>query len=244
VNASPRVLFIADLHLDPSRPDITAGLLELLREQAKGADHLYILGDLFEAWIGDDAPAPPADAVAPALKQLADAGVPISFMVGNRDFLLGHVFCDTCGMTLLTEPHVLDLYGRKTLLMHGDSLCTDDVAYQQFRHMVRNSNWQAEFLAKPLAERLAMAQQARKESKAHTGSTNATIMDVNSEAVEATFAQHQVERIIHGHTHRPAIHQLPGGRQRIVLGDWGQQGSVLTVTPNGTELQHFVLQSP
>lgn len=234
-------LFIADLHLDPSRPDITRALISLLNDRARKAEALFILGDLFEAWIGDDAPAPPAEPVAAALHQLSSSGVPIYFMVGNRDFLLGESFCRACGMRLLTEPVTLDLYGIPTVILHGDSLCTDDVEYQQFRTMVRNPQWQQGFLAKPLEERLAMAKQAREQSREHTGKSSEAIMDVNQEAVDAYFQDSGAARMIHGHTHRPAVHQLPGRRQRIVLGDWDQQGSLLAVSAAGTSLEHFPL---
>lgn len=234
-------LFIADLHLDPSRPDITRTLINLLNGRAREAEALFILGDLFEAWIGDDAPAPPAEPVAAALHQLSSSGVPIYFMVGNRDFLLGESFCRACGMRLLTEPVTVDLYGTPTVILHGDSLCTDDAEYQQFRAMVRNPEWQQAFLAKPLDERLAMARQAREQSREHTGKSSQAIMDVNQQAVDACFKDSGATRMIHGHTHRPAVHQLPGQRQRIVLGDWDQQGSLLAVTPAGTRLEHFAL---
>jgi UDP-2,3-diacylglucosamine hydrolase len=234
-------LFIADLHLDPGRPHITA-LFEryLASAEVRHADALYILGDLVEAWIGDDDDAELPQRIALATCAVHDAGVPVYFMVGNRDFLLGEAFAARAGFTLLEDGTVHTIAGQPTLLMHGDVLCTDDVAYQAVRAQVRTPEWQAHILAMPLAARRAFAAQARADSKAHTGSTMESIMDVNADAVAAAMRTANVTRLIHGHTHRPAIHALTlDGRaaQRIVLGDWYEHGSVLRVTPDAVDLR-------
>lgn len=234
-------LFIADLHLDDSRPQITQ-LFErfLASDEVRSADALYILGDLVEAWIGDDDDAELPGRIAQATKALRDAGVPVYFMVGNRDFLLGKHFAERAGFTLLDDGTVHELYGHPTLLMHGDVLCTDDIAYQTVRKQVRTPEWMAQVLSMPLAARRAFAAKAREDSRAHTGSTMETIMDVNADAVADTMRKAGVTRLIHGHTHRPAIHRFDLDGQtaeRIVLGDWYEHGSVLRVTPEGSELQ-------
>jgi UDP-2,3-diacylglucosamine hydrolase len=234
-------LFIADLHLDPERPQITT-LFEnhLASDEVRHADALYILGDLVEAWIGDDDDAELPQRIAAATRSLSDAGVPVYFMVGNRDFLLGEAFARRAGMTLLNDGTVHDIQGRPTLLMHGDVLCTDDVAYQAVRQQVRNPQWQAQILSMPLDARRAFAAKARADSKAHTGSTMESIMDVNADAVAAAMRKAGVTRLIHGHTHRPAIHsfEMDGKTaERIVLGDWYEHGSVLRVDAKNVELR-------
>jgi UDP-2,3-diacylglucosamine hydrolase len=224
-------LFISDLHLDAGRPHIVDLYTRFLGTQARGADALYILGDLFESWIGDDDDSELAGAVAAATKALNTTGVPVFFMHGNRDFLLGAAYAARAGMTLLTDPTIVELGGERILLMHGDTLCTDDGDYQKFRTLVRNPQWQQQFLAKPLAERRAFAAQARGESKKHTAMKAAEIMDVNQRAVADTMRAHGVHRLIHGHTHRPATHrfEIDGqATERVVLGDWYEQSSVLT----------------
>ncbi|GAB3058049.1 UDP-2,3-diacylglucosamine diphosphatase [Stenotrophomonas tumulicola] len=240
-------LFISDLHLDPSRPAITDLFLAFLRDEATSADALYILGDLFEAWIGDDTPSPAADAVATALKAVSDAGVPVYFIRGNRDFLLGDTYARRSGMRILPDPSVIDLYGKPVLLQHGDLLCTDDIPYQQFRAQTRDPAFQAQFLAQPLAARIAFAQKAREASQNRQAEMKEgdraqfeTVTDVTPAEVVATFARYGVDTMIHGHTHRPATHVLQvGGRscQRIVLGDWFEQGSVLRASAEGMALQ-------
>ncbi|MBV8157102.1 MAG: UDP-2,3-diacylglucosamine diphosphatase [Dyella sp.] len=234
-------LFISDLHLDDSRPHITRLFEEFLAsEEVRKADALYILGDLVEAWIGDDDDAELPTRIANATRSLSESGVPVYFMVGNRDFLLGQDFARRAGFTLLDDGAVHDLYGQPTLLMHGDVLCTDDVAYQTLRKQVRMPAWQAQILAMSLPARRAFAAKAREDSRAHTGSTMETIMDVNADAVADTMRKAGVTRLIHGHTHRPAIHgfDLDGQpAERIVLGDWYEHGSVLRVTPEGSELR-------
>jgi UDP-2,3-diacylglucosamine hydrolase len=238
-------LFIADLHLDDSRPHIT-GLFEryLAGDEVRQADALYILGDLVEAWIGDDDDAELPARIARATRAVREAGVPVYFMPGNRDFLLGLDYADRAGLTLLDDGVVHDLHGRPTLLMHGDTLCTDDVAYQAVRRQVRTPEWKANILAMPLQARRAFAAKARADSRAHTGSTMESIMDVNAEAVAQAMRGAGVTRLVHGHTHRPAIHefQLDGhDAQRIVLGDWYEQGSVLRIEPDRIELRGLAL---
>lgn len=234
-------LFIADLHLDASRPQITQLFEDFLASaEARGADAVYILGDLVEAWIGDDDDAELPGRIATASRALHDAGVPVYFMVGNRDFLLGEAFARRAGFTLLDDGTVHDLYGRPTLLMHGDVLCTDDIAYQTVRQQVRTPAWKAQILAMPLDARRAFAAKAREDSRAHTGATMETIMDVNADAVAEAMRHAGVTRLIHGHTHRPAVHRFDLDGQpaeRIVLGDWYEQGSVLRVTPEEVELR-------
>ena len=225
-------LFISDLHLDDARPRIVQAFENLLATQATEVQALYILGDLFESYIGDDDDAPMNARVARATRKVREAGVPLYFMHGNRDFLLGADYAERAGMTVLEDPFVIELSGERTLLMHGDTLCTDDAAYLQFRNLVRNPDWQHAFLAKPLAERRAFAAQARGESRKHTASAKPEIMDVNQSAVEAAMRTHSVDRLIHGHTHRPATHHfdLDGTHaERIVLGDWYEQASSLRI---------------
>ena len=232
-------LFISDLHLDDHRPETTALLKEFLQAEAVNAEALYILGDLFEFWLGDDVPSKCSVEVAAGLSRLADNGVPCYFMHGNRDFLLQHDYAKLAGIELLPEEHVIDLYGEQVLLMHGDSLCTDDIAYQQMRAVVRNPVWQRDTLSKSPQERLQMALQLREASADHKGNEDMNIMDVNQDEVNRAFERHGVLRMIHGHTHRPATHDLQiNGKsaQRIVLGDWYTQGSVLRVQPGSYEL--------
>lgn len=232
-------LFISDLHLDDARPETTGLLLQFLQSEAGNADALYILGDLFEYWLGDDIKSGCAQQVAEALASLTDKAVPCYFMHGNRDFLLQDDYATQCGMTLLPEEHVAELYGQQVLLMHGDSLCTDDIAYQQFRSLVRNPDWQRDFLGKPPDQRLQISLQARDASTAHKGSMGMEIMDVNQDEVLGALMRHGVDRMIHGHTHRPATHdfEVKGNpAQRIVLGDWYTQPSVLRVSPGHYEL--------
>ena len=241
-------LFVSDLHLDPERPAITELFGRFLDGEARDADALYILGDLFEAWVGDDDPSEAGTFVAARLKALTDAGVPTYFIRGNRDFLLGDAYAKRAGMTILPDPAVILLQGEPTLILHGDLLCSDDTAYQQFRTQTRDPRWQAQFLAQPLAARLAFAAQARAASKARYGELQAsgqseTITDVSPATVREWFARYGVRRMIHGHTHRPAIHDEGGGATRIVLGDWYQQGSVLRASEDGFDLTALSLPS-
>jgi UDP-2,3-diacylglucosamine hydrolase len=233
------VLFVSDLHLDASRPAITALFLDFLAGEARQAEALYILGDLFEAWVGDDDPGEPGASVCATLRALAARGVPVFLMRGNRDFLYGQAMAERCGATLLPDPCVVSLHGRPTLLMHGDLLCSDDAAYQAFRRQVRDPAWQASFLAQPLAARQAFAAQARAASRQHQAGVSEMITDVTPATVESTLASYGVDRLIHGHTHRPAIHALTVNGQpaiRVVLGDWYEQGSVLRASADGLAL--------
>ncbi|TNE70980.1 MAG: UDP-2,3-diacylglucosamine diphosphatase [Gammaproteobacteria bacterium] len=216
-------LFISDLHLEESRPDITEAFLSFLKQKASGVEQLYILGDFFEAWIGDDEKTPLQERIAEALREVSAGGTEIFLMHGNRDFLIGEAFCNRAGATLLADPTVIDLYGTPTLLMHGDSLCTADVEYQKFRASMRNPQMIQMMLARPLEDRQQMARQLREISMAKNQGKAETIMDVTPEEVVKEMEKHSVQRLIHGHTHRPAIHELNANGQqawRIVLGDW------------------------
>lgn len=233
-------LFISDLHLEASQPEIGEQFLSFLKAEARGAEALYILGDLFEVWLGDDDPSPYYATMKTALRELADAGVPMYFMHGNRDFTIGKDFAAETGVEILDDPTIVDLYGESVLLCHGDSLCTDDVEYQQVRAMTRNPDWQAMMLAKSIEERIAFAMQAREDSKARGESVSDEIMDVNQDAVIALLREHGVATLLHGHTHRPAIHDVDLGdrsAKRIVLGDWYEQGSIVRWDTNGPRLE-------
>lgn len=236
-------LFISDLHLDDSRPGITGLFLDFLKRDAVNAESLYILGDFFEAWVGDDDDSGLGRKVTRALRELSDSGVPVFFMRGNRDFLVGQDFAKSAGLQILSDPCVLELYGKPTMLMHGDLLCTEDVAYQAFRAQVRSDAWQTQFLSQPLTARLAFAAQARSASKQHQSGLmdgqQENIMDVTQAAVKSLMKRYGVNRLIHGHTHRPDIHQFYNDDvscQRIVLGDWYHQGSVLRIDGDGVFL--------
>jgi UDP-2,3-diacylglucosamine hydrolase len=228
--------FISDLHLDPARPALTDILLRALAGPLRAAGHLYILGDLFEAWVGDDGADAMATAVAEGLQTLSGSGVPISFLCGNRDFLLGADYARRCGMRRLPDPCVVEIDGGPTLLSHGDALCSGDIAYQAFRRQVRDPDWQAGFLAQPLAARQAYAAQARRASAAHQLEMDTAIADVDPAAVGELLARFGIGRLIHGHTHRPAEHRFSvGGRdcERLVLSDWRSEGEALLVDQQG-----------
>lgn len=232
-------LFISDLHIDADSPAITRQFLELLSGEARTAEALYVLGDLFESWVGDDAPDTAQAAAIAGLRSLTSSGVPCFVMHGNRDFLLGSRFCDLTGARLLPDPLIVTLYGERVLAMHGDALCTDDGAYQRLRATVRNADWQRRFLALSVAARRALAGAARVGSRAHTSALEYTITDVSQASVAAVLRAAGVATLLHGHTHRPAIHPLVvEGRActRIVLGDWHAQGSVLRWDRGGPEL--------
>jgi UDP-2,3-diacylglucosamine hydrolase len=235
-------LFISDLHLDGERPDITAQFLEFLEREAQQAQALYILGDLFEAWIGDDDPDPDKRRVIAALRDLTTGGVPVYFIHGNRDFLIGRRFAAETGATLLPDPTLIQLYGQRVLLMHGDTLCIDDPHYQRLRRIVRNPLVQFILRRLTLPQRLKLAARMREGSKAHIASMDKAapqIMDVNQAEVRRTFEHQRVDYIVHGHTHRPAIHKVRLANRtvtRIVLGDWYEQGSVLRWDRRGFEL--------
>jgi len=229
--------FISDLHLDPARPAATRALARFL-DQRRHCVQLFILGDLFEAWPGDDDDSPLAAEVAGLLRDYSAAGTELFIMHGNRDFLLGDGFCASTGATLLPDPTVIDLHGEPTLLMHGDSLCTLDSDYQAFRRSAREPAWQADLLARPLARRRALAAQLRAESREATSMKSQDIMDVTPDEVERVMAAHGVRQLIHGHTHRPARHESPAGL-RWVLGAWEEQGSAIEASANAVELIYF-----
>ncbi len=232
-------LFLSDVHLEPRRADITEQFLGFLAGEAAGAEALYILGDLFEVWIGDDDPDPVKRRVVHALHDLTRSGVPCYFMSGNRDFLTGEVFADHTGCELLEDPSTARLYGEPVLLLHGDTLCTEDHDYQEFRRMVRSEDWQQHFLEQPVHHRAAMAEQARDASMKKTAAMPPDIMDVTDAEVRTVMREHGIYTMIHGHTHRPGIHRFElDGRSatRIVLGAWYDEGSVLRWSADGFSL--------
>lgn len=236
-------LFISDLHLDGAHPEITDQFLRFLDAEGKRAEALYILGDLFEAWIGDDDPDPDKRRAIRALRETTAAGVKCYLIHGNRDFLIGNRFCEETGVQLLEDGTIVDLYGRRVLLMHGDSLCIDDAAYQRLRRIVRNPLVQFTMRRLSLKQRQKLAARMRAGSKAHIESMESAapkIMDVNANEVLATFSHYGVDCIVHGHTHRPAIHTVTlngATATRIVLGDWYEQGSVLRWDERGYALE-------
>jgi UDP-2,3-diacylglucosamine hydrolase len=233
-------LFISDLHLHPSRPAIIDCFLRFAAQQSGRAEALYILGDLFEAWIGDDDPEPVYAVVRNALKDCVAAGTPIFLMHGNRDFLIGAQFAEQTGCSLLQDPVRIDLYGTPTLLMHGDTLCTDDIEYQSVRRKLRDPAWQQGVLELPVQKRLELAREAREFSSLATQGKDEYIMDVNPREVIRVIREHRVELLIHGHTHRPGIHTVKQDELeaiRIVLGDWYERGSVLVVDAEDRQLQ-------
>jgi UDP-2,3-diacylglucosamine hydrolase len=237
-----RILLISDLHLEESRPDLTRALLDFLDREAPATSILYILGDLFNAWIGDDDDRPLNSQIASALRSHTDAGLQLYLMHGNRDFVLGEDFAKRAGAQFVSDPCTRELAGQSCLLMHGDSLCTRDAAYQAFRAQVRDPAWQQVALAKPLQERRAIAEQMRATSKSMSSNKAEDIMDVTQEEVERQLIAHGCSTLIHGHTHRPAVHKFSiqgKALQRIVLGDWDAQGWYLEITPEAKQLQHF-----
>ena len=231
------VFFISDLHLCDARPDINGVFFEFLRGPARKAESLYILGDLFEYWAGDDDLGDPFNrSIAAALAEYSRNGIPLKFMHGNRDFLLDGEFARICGGTLLDDPHSLDLFGAPTLLMHGDTLCTDDLDYQKFRIQVRNPNWQKGFLGLSLEQRKRQIEAVRQTSESEKTRKAPEIMDVNQGAVEKVLREHAYPRLIHGHTHRPArhVHRVDGRScERWVLADWYRSGSYLRCDERG-----------
>ena len=236
-------LFISDLHLTEERPEANERFIAFLEEKARNASALYILGDFFEYWIGDDDLAEPFNAiVAGLLKDLTQEGVTVRLMHGNRDFLIGERFCAATGARLLADPTVEEIAGEKTLLVHGDTLCTDDLDYQTWRRKARDPAFQADFLSKPLAERRRAVGQMREKSKEVVKAKTAEIMDVNEEAVREALRRHGVRRLIHGHTHRPGRHALEvdGERcERWVLPDWYGRGGYIEVDRRGPRLVRF-----
>jgi UDP-2,3-diacylglucosamine hydrolase len=242
-----KTLFTSDIHLDSENSVITRSFVDFLANRARGAEALYVLGDLFEAWVGDDDGSALNARVAQAFAALADSGTSLFFMHGNRDFLIGRDYAERCHATLLEEPTLIDCHGQRMALIHGDSLCTRDVDYMKFRKMVRTERWQREFLERSLVERHMIAQQARMQSKEQGKVKSYEIMDVTPQEVVNLLQTLQVNCLIHGHTHRPSIHTLRlqspiNGRldaQRIVLGSWDTKGWVLELGADGFDLKHF-----
>ncbi|QJR82254.1 UDP-2,3-diacylglucosamine diphosphatase [Alteromonas pelagimontana] len=235
----PFTYFIADLHLSADRPDITACLMQFLEHDAPKAEALYVLGDLFEVWIGDDNVTPFNNSIAKAFKLLSQK-IPIYFIHGNRDFAIRQTWADKAGIIILPEQKVIDLYGQPTLITHGDELCTRDLAYQKFRRKSRGWWWPRLMLALPLWVRQRVAENGRKESVENQKHLKAEIMDVTPDEIVKVMEHYQVRQLIHGHTHRPNIHSLVvNGKSatRIVLGDWYEQGSVLRVSASDVELE-------
>lgn len=236
------ILFISDLHLDADRPEVVDLFFDFLNQRASHASALYILGDFFEVWIGDDDDSPLARMVIEQLCSLDNQGVPVSLMVGNRDFLIGERFATMSRCRLLPEPTVIDLFGTPTLLLHGDSLCIDDTEYQAFRNTVRSQAWQEQFLAQSLDERRTVARELRTASRRKSRNKPQAIMDVNQNAVIEALRTHNVTQLIHGHTHRPAIHRIEVDdevKQRIVLGDWNDSAQILVCDARGNQLETF-----
>jgi len=229
----PVALFISDLHLQAEMPATTTAFLSFLEQHARHAQQLYLLGDIFEYWAGDDdLNSPFPQRIVRALKEVSDAGVELFWMAGNRDFLVGQEFAAATKTTLLADPHILTYADQRYLLSHGDLLCTDDVAYQQFRTQVRQPEWQAAFLARPLDERKNMIANMRLQSQLHQQQQAAVITDVNQNTVDQFFSNHHVQILIHGHTHRPALHrrtEVGISTTRYVLSDWDQDHA----TPRG-----------
>ena len=237
-----KTYFIADLHLSENRPHLLALFRQFMQEQAPHAEKLYILGDLFDFWIGDDEKSDLISEVQQLIRHLTEQGVPCYFQHGNRDFLIGKKFANACGLTLLPTYQVIDLYGTPTLLCHGDTLCVDDVKYQQYRKKVHQKWRQWLFLHLPLKVRLKIAEKIRAKSRQDKQLKSTEIMDVNAAFVQKILAQFHVTQMIHGHTHRQKHHEIPPHFHRIVLGDWGETSSLLEVTPHSIEFINDTLR--
>jgi UDP-2,3-diacylglucosamine hydrolase len=236
------LLFISDLHLDHKRPAITQAFYDFLNTTAKDVEALYILGDFFEAWLGDDDDTPLYLEVIAQLKNYTDNGTAVYLMHGNRDFLIGERFAQRAGVNLMKDPSVIDYHGQQYLLMHGDSLCTKDKEYMQFRAKVRSPQWQQQVLSKTLEQRRNYAKELRQQSQAMTSLKAEDIVDVSPEAVMDIMQQYNVNSLIHGHTHRPNTHPLTidnKSAQRTVLGDWGELGWYIQLTPEALSLKSF-----
>ena len=235
-------LFISDLHLHKQQPKNIEQFIYFLKNIAPDSKALYILGDLFEAWIGDDFILPEYNEVLQEIKSLSQSGVPVYVMHGNRDFLLHNTFEELTDTTIIPDPSLIDLDGQSVLLMHGDLLCTDDQQYQNIRKMVRDPKWQKELLSKTPEERITLAKQYREQSKAETANKPDDIMDVNQNEVKNVMREYKVTLLIHGHTHRPMFHDMDldgTAAKRIVLSDWREQGSYLRCAGNECEMVYF-----
>ncbi len=238
------ILLISDLHLEEERPDISRAFLHFLKTRARQAEALYILGDFFEVWIGDDAISPFQRSIAQALRQLGDSGTRVYLMHGNRDFMIGQAFCREAGCTLLKDPSIVEIAGERVLLMHGDSLCTLDEAYLRLRRWLRNPLSLFILRHLPLVTRQKLARKLRNESRTQTAMKASDIVDVTPGEVPRVMAAHGVRTLIHGHTHRPAEHELRVDGQaarRIVLGDWDKQGWALQIDGQDWRLAPFPL---
>ena len=237
-------LFISDLHLDESRPDVSRAFFNFLERETPNAEALYILGDFFEVWVGDDDGSEFSQQLIRALRKVSDSGTALYFMHGNRDFLVGDTFAQQTGATLLPDPSVVTLYGEPVLLMHGDSLCTLDEDYMAFRQQARSPEWQHQFLGNSLDERRTIAGDLRAKSQSVNSLKAEYIMDVTASEVVSSMEEHGVKHLIHGHTHRPARHTLSlssGPAERIVLGDWHDHGWVLRVSAESYSLEQFLI---
>ena len=230
--------FISDLHLSDKHPELTQAFFVFLNESKEACTHLYILGDLFEAWIGDDDDTPLYQEIKKALLTFTTNGPETFFIHGNRDFLIGKSFAEDTGITILPDPYSLDINGQNVVLSHGDFLCTDDTDYIAFRDQVRTESWQSNFLQKDLTERKEIAASMRDASQEATAEKSKTITDVNTAAVESFIAEHNPNLFIHGHTHRPDIHDINSSK-RIVLGDWGADGWFLSIDDQEFSLEKF-----
>ena len=232
--------FISDLHLSENTPSVTQGFFEFLKTAAQELSHLYILGDLFEAWIVDDDDSELATNVMQEINHATRNGLEIFFIHGNRDFLCGQKFAEQSNLTLLPDPYFLNFFDQKIALSHGDSFCTEDLEYIKFKKEVRSEEWQQEFLQKPLDDRLNIASNMRDASQKNNSNKDISIMDVTPNAIQEFFAEHRIDLLIHGHTHRPNTHQINSGT-RIVLGDWHKTGWCLMLDEQQQELKEFTL---
>ena len=232
--------FISDLHLSENTPSVTEGFFEFLKTAAQELSHLYILFDLFEAWIGDDDDSELATNVMQEINHATRNGLEIFFIHGNRDFLCGQKFAEQSNLTLLPDPFFLNFFDQKIALSHGDNFCTEDLEYIKFKKEVRSEKWQQEFLQKPLDDRLNIASNMRDASQKNNSNKDISIMDVTPNAIQEFFAEHRIDLLIHGHTHRPNTHQINSGT-RIVLGDWHKTGWCLMLDEQQQELKEFTL---
>jgi len=244
----PKTYFISDLHLTPDRPDVIIAFFDFLRYGLDDAEKLYILGDLFEYWIGDDAAnLLGARLILERMHQVANK-IPCFFIAGNRDFLVGEEFSSRSGFQIIEDKSLIDLYGTNTLLLHGDSLCTDDVAHQKFRREIStNKKWHDDILCLTIRERIKVATKARADSKQHKSQVSMKIMDVTEDAVITAFKQANVTQMIHGHTHRQDVHDYlidDKACKRYVLGDWDQSASVMVASENGLQINNFTIKKP
>jgi len=230
--------FISDLHLSDKHPELTQAFFNFLDESKEACTHLFILGDLFETWIGDDDDLPLYQDIKDKLLNFTTDGPKTFFLHGNRDFLVGESFAEETGITILPDPYTLEINGKKVILSHGDFLCTDDKDYLDFRKQVREKDWQANFLKKSLNERKQIAANLRKDSKEASAKKSNSITDVNDLAVKEFINDRQPDLLIHGHTHRPDIHEI-GSSKRVVLGDWGNYGWLLTINDQDFNLEKF-----